>query len=96
MPAPAAVPKMGMKEPMAAPARRAGTESGIGTACSDCSSDKGSGFLRDPVPDHEFACFAAWAGWYEFFHEHLLDGEKNSARLNGLALHVLFVRAFSH
>lgn len=54
--------------------RRAGTESGIGAACSDCSSDKGSGFFRDSVSDHEFTCVAAWADWYEFFHEHLLDG----------------------
>ena len=54
--------------------RRAGTESGIGAACSDCSTDDGSCFFRDPVSDHEFTCVAAWAGWYEFFHEHLLDG----------------------
>ena len=72
MPAPAAVPSMGMKEPMAAPA--AGTESGIGAACSDCSTNDGSCFFRDPVSDNEFTCVAAWAGWYEFFHEHLLDG----------------------
>lgn len=52
----------------------AGTESGIGAPGSDCSSDKGSGFFRDSVSDHEFVCIAAWAGWYEFFHEHFLDG----------------------
>lgn len=54
--------------------RRAGTESGVGAACSDCSPDDGCRFFRDPVPDHKFTCVAAWAGWYEFFHEHLLDG----------------------
>lgn len=71
--------------------RCAGTEPGVGAACSDRSPDYGSNFFRDSVSDHEFACVAARTGWYELFHEQLLDGEKNSARLKGLALRVLFV-----
>ena len=73
------------------PRRRAGAESGVSAASSDCSPDDGCRFLRDPVPDHEFVCVAAWTGWYEFFHEHLLVMIENSARLKGQTLRVLFV-----
>ena len=55
--------------------RRAGTESGISAACSGDSSGHSSNLFHAPVPHDEFARVAAWAGWYEFFHEHLLDGD---------------------
>lgn len=63
--------------------RCAGTESGVGAACSDCSSDDGSRFLRDSVSDHEFACVAAWTGWYELFHEHLLNDDREQRQAEG-------------